>query len=115
MCGICGILARPQGIGAEPVDQRRLEILRDAQRHRGPDDAGIWISDNRSVGLAQRRLSIIDLSAAGHQPMATEDGQLRVVFNGEIYNYRELRSTLIDRGHRFRTESDTEVLLHGYR
>jgi asparagine synthase (glutamine-hydrolysing) len=115
MCGICGILTRPQGIGAEPVDQRRLEILRDAQRHRGPDDAGIWISDNRSVGLAQRRLSIIDLSAAGHQPMATEDGQLRVVFNGEIYNYRELRSTLIDRGHRFRTESDTEVLLHGYR
>jgi asparagine synthase (glutamine-hydrolysing) len=115
MCGICGILTRPQGIGAEPVDQRRLEILRDAQRHRGPDDAGIWISDNRSVGLAHRRLSIIDLSAAGHQPMATEDGQLRVVFNGEIYNYRELRSTLIDRGHRFRTESDTEVLLHGYR
>lgn len=115
MCGICGILARPENMGEEPVDKDQLEILRDAQRHRGPDDAGSWIADDGSVGLAQRRLSIIDLSSGGHQPMTTEDGQLQVVFNGEIYNYKEVRAILKERGHRFRTESDTEVLLHGYR
>ena len=115
MCGICGILTRPQSSGTTPVEPKQLEILRDAQTHRGPDDAGSWISEDASIGLAQRRLAIIDLSPGGHQPMATDDGQLRVVFNGEIYNYQELRSELKELGNRFRTESDTEVLLHGYR
>jgi asparagine synthase (glutamine-hydrolysing) len=115
MCGISGILTRPGRSGGEPVDRSQLDLLNDAQRHRGPDDAGTWISEDRSIGLAHRRLSIIDLSSAGHQPMATPDGQLQVVFNGEIYNFQALRSELQERGHRFRTESDTEVLLHGYR
>lgn len=115
MCGICGILARPQSMGEEPVDKDQLEILRDAQRHRGPDDAGTWIAEDGSVGLAHRRLSIIDLSPGGHQPMATADGELQVVFNGEIYNFKELRAELQQCGHVFRTSSDTEVLLHGYR
>ena len=115
MCGICGILARPQSMGEEPVARAQLEVLRDAQRHRGPDDSGTWIAEDGSVGLGHRRLSIIDLSSAGHQPMATSDDQLRVVFNGEIYNFKELRAELQERGHVFRTSSDTEVLLHGYR
>ena len=115
MCGICGILARPQSMGEEPVAKEQLEVLRDAQRHRGPDDAGTWIAEDGSVGLAHRRLSIIDLSSGGHQPMPTSDGQLRLVYNGEIYNFKELRAELQGRGHVFHTSSDTEVLLHGYR
>ena len=82
---------------------------------RGPDGAGLWVSADGRAGLAQRRLSIIDLSEAGAQPMATPDGALRVVFNGEIYNYRELRRELEGQGHQFFSGSDTEVLLHGYR
>lgn len=80
-------------------------------RHRGPDDEGYYLS--RGVGLGFRRLSIIDLSG-GRQPMSNEDGTLQVVFNGEIYNFQELRSILIQRGHSFRTRSDTEVIVHGY-
>ena len=81
---------------------------------RGPDGAGLWIDDNRSVGLAHRRLSIIDLSDAGSQPMASTDGLLRIVFNGEIYNYRTLRTELEKKGFCFRSQSDTEVLLNLY-
>lgn len=88
--------------------------MRDAMRARGPDGAGIWISNDATIGMAHRRLSIIDLSEASAQPMAMEDGSLRVVFNGEIYNYRALRAELEAKGHRFRTHSDTEVLLHLY-
>ncbi len=80
--------------------------------HRGPDDSTFW--HDGPFALGHRRLSIIDLSQ-GHQPMATDDGRLVVTFNGEIYNYIELRDELIARGHHFRTQSDTEVLLHGYR
>jgi asparagine synthase (glutamine-hydrolysing) len=115
MCGICGILTRPQSMGEEPVAKDQLEALRDAQRHRGPDDAGTWIAEDGSVGLGHRRLAIIDLSSGGHQPMATSDGHLQVVFNGEIYNFKELRAELQQHGHVFRTSSDTEVILHGYR
>ena len=115
MCGICGILTRPRSRGGVPVSKSKLESLRDAQRHRGPDDAGTWIADDGSIGLGHRRLSIIDLTSAGHQPMATSDGELLVVFNGEIYNFKDLRAELEDAGHVFRTSSDTEVLLHGYR
>ncbi|HIL81348.1 MAG TPA: asparagine synthase (glutamine-hydrolyzing) [Myxococcales bacterium] len=112
MCGIAGIVGHG---GGAPVDERTLVRLRDAQAHRGPDDAGTWIDGRRQVGLAHRRLSIIDLTASGHQPMSTADGQLHLVFNGEIYNHLELRKTLEGRGHRFRSSSDSEVLLHGYR
>lgn len=81
---------------------------------RGPDGAGLWISNDRRVGLANRRLAIIDLSEMGAQPMASTDGRLQVIFNGEIYNYRELRVDLEAKGHVFRSQSDTEVLLHLY-
>lgn len=86
--------------------------MRDRMRHRGPDDAGVWISSNGRVGLGHRRLAIIDISPAGHQPMTL--GPLQVVFNGEIYNYQETRKHLISLGHSFKTESDTEVLLASY-
>jgi asparagine synthase (glutamine-hydrolysing) len=84
-------------------------------RHRGPDDAGIWRSPDAAVGLAHRRLSIIDLSSAGHQPMADATGCLQIVFNGEIYNFARLRRDLEARGHSFRSASDTEVILAAYR
>lgn len=111
MCGIGGILARGAGL----VSEDELLRLRDAQAHRGPDDAGCWLADDRSAGLVHRRLSIIDLSPSGHQPMVTADGALRIVFNGEIYNHRTLRRELEERGHVFRSHSDTETILHGYR
>ena len=81
---------------------------------RGPDGAGIWISEDRLIGLAHRRLSIIDLSPAGAQPMFDDMGTFGITFNGEIYNYRELRAELRNKGFRFRSTSDTEVLLQLY-
>ena len=109
MCGIAGILSiRPEG---PPPSDSRLRAAASALAHRGPDDEGFY-RDGR-VGLAFRRLSILDLSG-GHQPMGNEDGSVQVVFNGEIYNYREISAKLAARGHRFRTHSDTEVLVHLY-
>ena len=112
MCGIAGILA--YGESAAPVDEPELLRIREHMIKRGPDGAGLWISPDRRVGLAHRRLSIIDLSETGAQPMATADGRLSITFNGEIYNYRELRRELEAKGYVFRTQSDTEVLLHLY-
>jgi asparagine synthase (glutamine-hydrolysing) len=89
--------------------------MRDTLLHRGPDDQGVWRSPDASVGLGHRRLSIIDLSAAGRQPMTDGAEDLQIVFNGEIYNYRELRDDLRARGHRFGTGTDTEVILEAYR
>jgi asparagine synthase (glutamine-hydrolysing) len=89
--------------------------MRDVMHHRGPDDAGIWYSSDRSVGLAHRRLAIIDLSPRGHQPMTDSAGELHVVFNGEIYNFQDLRRELEQSGHSFRSASDTEVILEAYR
>jgi asparagine synthase (glutamine-hydrolysing) len=89
--------------------------MRDAMRHRGPDDAGVWQSQDGTTVLAHRRLAIIDLSPGGHQPMMDDAGRLAIVFNGEIYNYRELRAELESSGHGFRTQSDTEVILEAYR
>ncbi len=110
MCGIVGIISQ-----GEPVDRNQLARMRDTMQHRGPDDAGmLWLESGR-VGLAQRRLAIIDLSPGGHQPMTDGRGELHIVFNGEIYNYRELREELQTKGHVFRSLSDTEVILEGYR
>lgn len=109
MCGIAGIVHVDVN---RACSETRLLEMRDAMTHRGPDDCGIHMDGN--VGLAHRRLSIIDLGT-GHQPMQTPDGALTVVFNGEIYNYLELRHELEARGHVFRTHSDTEVLLYLYR
>jgi len=108
MCGITGVLYAD---ASRPVDHRNLQNMGRALAHRGPDAEGYW--SEPGIGLGHRRLSIIDLST-GDQPMANEDNTLHVVFNGEIYNYGEIRERLIAKGHRFRTTSDTEVLLHLY-
>ena len=103
MCGICGLID-PAGVREGQLDAMLGQLV-----HRGPDDAGVHLKG--PVGLGHRRLSIIDLSQ-GHQPISNEDESVWVVLNGEIYNYRGLREELIERGHRFRTHSDTEVLVH---
>jgi asparagine synthase (glutamine-hydrolysing) len=107
MCGIAGIYNND----FEPVESGVLRRMLDTIRHRGPDDEGVFVDGHSGLGM--RRLSIIDL-AGGHQPIASEDGAVVCVLNGEIYNYRELRSSLRFRGHRFATASDTEVLVHLY-
>ena len=108
MCGICGKLNFEAG---EPADARLLRRMSDLIEHRGPDGAGEYIDG--PVALGHRRLSIIDLDT-GDQPMANEDGTIWVVYNGEIYNFKELRTELLARGHRFKSESDTEVIVHMY-
>lgn len=108
MCGICGIFLLDPGAEPEP---HQLQQMNRTMNHRGPDDEGYYVSG--PVGLAMRRLSIIDLSG-GRQPIANEDETIWIVFNGEIYNYPELRSELVSKGHRFRTQSDTEVIVHLY-
>lgn len=109
MCGICGQFY----FGADKlVAEEDLRRMTQTLAHRGPDDEGYYLSGR--LGLGFRRLSIIDL-AGGHQPMSDEEGRVWVVFNGEIYNYRELRDDLQQRGYRFRTNSDTEVLVQGYK
>jgi len=112
MCGIAGIYA--YRASAPPVDRDELLLIREHMIRRGPDGAGLWIGVNGRIGLAHRRLAIIDLSEAGAQPMAIADGHLRITFNGEIYNYRELRREFEAKGCVFRSHSDTEVLLHLY-
>jgi asparagine synthase (glutamine-hydrolysing) len=109
MCGIVGMASA----GSE-VNPGLLTRMRDAMTHRGPDDVGAWRSRDRQVGLAHRRLSVIDLSPAGRQPMSYLDGRLWLVFNGELYNYRDLREVLEGAGHRFRSATDSEVLLAAY-
>ncbi|MGH3109596.1 MAG: asparagine synthase (glutamine-hydrolyzing) [Gaiellaceae bacterium] len=109
MCGICGM------VGADPVDRDVLGRMTKALRHRGPDDDGFLVReyDDGAVGLGFRRLSIIDL-ASGNQPIHNEDGAIQLIFNGEVYNYRELRRELEAKGHRFSTNADTEVIVHLY-
>ena len=112
MCGIAGIFA--YGHGARAVDRDELRRVRDHMAARGPDGSGDWFGADGRIGLAHRRLSIIDLSERGAQPMQSADGRYVISFNGEIYNYRALRTTLERRGRVFRSTSDTEVLLHLY-
>ena len=106
MCGIAGF----QGW----FDSALLDTMANALVHRGPDDSGVWYSAESRTGLAHRRLSIIDLSPTGHQPMVDQKGKAVIVFNGEIYNFRELRADLESHGHQFLGHSDTEVLLNLY-
>src|SRR5438105_7387197 len=107
MCGINAIYAFDPA--APLIKPNELNRTRDAMRARGPDAAGQWISADWRVGLGHRRLSIIDVSDRANQPMRSREGDLTIVFNGEIYNYRELRDALISVGERFDTTSDTEV------
>ena len=109
MCGFAGIL----GFGAS-VDHSILESMADRIRHRGPDDSGVWIDAEAGVGLTHRRLSIVDLSAAGHQPMLSACGRFVIAFNGEIYNHLEIREALGGEGVNWRGHSDTETLLAGF-
>ena len=108
MCGICGIFHSDR---TEAVNRDLLLTMNGQMAHRGPDDDGLFVDGN--AGLAMRRLSIIDIQT-GHQPLSNEDGNLWISFNGEIYNYQDLRKHLQDRGHRYRTQSDTETIVHLY-
>ena len=107
MCGVAGYV----NFDGQPASPVIIKAMTDMIAHRGPDDEGHLIDG--PVAIGHRRLSIIDLSPLGHQPMATRDGRLVISYNGEIYNYRELRLELEAKGHAFRSESDTEVLLAG--
>ena len=105
MCGILGVF----GDGLE-----FLSVANDCQKHRGPDDSGLYINKKIGIGLGHRRLSILDLSPAGHQPMLSDDELVVLIFNGEIYNFQELRIELESKGFIFKGSSDTEVLLNMY-
>lgn len=111
MCGMCGILSFGDGF---PSDASTTVAMRDTMVHRGPDDAGVWTDPACGVALGHRRLSIVDLSAHGYQPMSNEDGTVWIAFNGEIYNHAQLRPGLEARGHVYRSGSDTETILHLY-
>jgi asparagine synthase (glutamine-hydrolysing) len=110
MCGIVGFKSK--------YDYRSIkELLPEASKrlsHRGPDDSGLFYDEAAGVGLAHRRLSIIDLSSAGHQPMKSDDGKVCICYNGEISNFRKIRKILEDCGHRFKSATDTEVVLKAY-
>ena len=106
MCGICGYISKKR------ITEEELRIMNDTMIHRGPNDSGVEIyqgSEDYYVGLAQRRLSILDLSPLGHQPMSSVDGRLTISFNGEIYNFLELKEELSD--YPFKSHCDTEVIL----
>jgi asparagine synthase (glutamine-hydrolysing) len=108
VCGIAGVF----NVNGEPISPVILRKMTDAIAHRGPDGEGFYIDS--FVGLGNRRLAIIDLSPAGHQPMVTQDGRYALTYNGEIYNFQELRAELEALGHQFHSRTDTEVVLHAY-
>lgn len=112
MCGIAGLYAYAPG--APPIDGATLDRINAAMVSRGPDGDGIWVDAGARIGLAHRRLSIIDLSEGGAQPKSYADGRFVITYNGEIYNFRALRAELEQQGRRFETDSDTEVILHLY-
>lgn len=112
MCGIIGII----NLGnRQPIDPALLSMMSDTMIHRGPDDSGVWVQDDGQCGLAHRRLSIMDLSPAGHQPMLSEDQKILVTFNGEIYNYPALRKEFEAQRHTFKSHADTEIILCLYK
>ena len=106
MCGIAGVFGG--------TNLNELKLMTDALVHRGPDGEGHWVCEQNGIGLGHRRLSIIELSEAGKQPMELDGGKFQISFNGEIYNYLELKSELEHEGHSFKTKTDTEVLLRAY-
>ena len=110
MCGICGYIAK------EKITSEQLWKMNNTMYHRGPNDGGIWErqEQDRAIGLAQRRLSILDLSELGHQPMLSQNGRYCIVYNGEVYNYQEIRQQLEQKGYTFVSNSDTEVILYAY-
>ena len=108
MCGISGVVYHDRRRLVDPEELRRMC---NTLVHRGPDDEGFFVDGN--VGLGMRRLNVIDL-VTGHQPICNEDGRIWIVFNGEIYNYPELRKTLEQKGHTFTTNTDTETIVHAY-
>jgi len=112
MCGICGIFN--YGNSTSTFDEALLIKMSDTIRHRGPDDAGTFISLDKRVGFGFRRLSIVDLSPAAHQPMLSQDGSVAIVFNGEIYNHQVLRKEFEATGYRYRSRSDTESIINAY-
>jgi len=112
MCGICGVI----DLDGKQVQDELIHNMCTALTHRGPDSEGIYMAPHSeiSVGFGHRRLKIIDLSEAGHQPMSNEDKTVWIVFNGEIYNYKDLRRELENKGHIFKSNTDTEVIIHLY-
>src|SRR5438067_794472 len=108
-CGVCGLVYSDPN---RTPDRRTIRAMADIITHRGPDDGGEFV--DQGVGLGVRRLAILDLSERAHMPMTTSDGRYTIVYNGEVYNYRELRAGLEQRGIRFRSDSDTEVVLQLY-
>src|SRR5215213_7683243 len=107
MCGICGIALSSRS--SATIDRALIERMRDVITHRGPDDAGEFIE--AGIGLGHRRLSIVDVSR-GHQPMASDDGALQLVYNGEVYNHPQLSEELVGQGVKYHTHCDTETVLH---
>src|SRR4051812_23153745 len=111
MCGIGGIIG--SGLSRDQLELR-LTAMQQALRHRGPDDQGVYLTRGNGTGFVHTRLSVLDLSAAGHQPMASPDQRFHIVFNGEIYNFLELRQDLEAEGETFHSDSDTEIILKLY-
>lgn len=109
MCGIAGIVSINKS-----VTEAEIRSMTDAIKHRGPDDEGLYVNDKKTVALGHRRLSFLDLSEKGRQPLSNEDGTVWVTFNGEIYNFQDLKKELLQQGHTFRSNTDSEVLIHGY-
>jgi asparagine synthase (glutamine-hydrolysing) len=112
MCGIAGLYAFSGRL--DPAASELLDAMTEVLGHRGPDGAGTWVSAENGIGLGNRRLAIVERTAAGAQPMSNEDGSIRVTFNGEIYNHQSLRAELEARGHAFRSRADTEAIVHAY-
>ena len=110
MCGIVGFKT------GEWFQELREDLSHavSSLAHRGPDDSGVFFDSESGIGLGHRRLSVIDLSESGRQPMGSDDGKIQIVYNGEVYNFREIRKNLEQHGHHFRTGTDTEVILHAY-
>src|SRR5688500_9369889 len=110
MCGIAGIWQ----LNKSNLSKEKLQRFTDSIAHRGPDDGSYWIDKSGSLGLGHRRLSILDLSPAGNQPMTFADGRYKMIYNGEVFNFLELRKELEKKNYNFRTSSDTEVILAAY-
>jgi len=109
---MCGILGIKSTVGA--VDQNKLHVMRDTMPYRGPDSVGLWFDDEEKIGLAHLRLSILDPTPAGHQPRVEAAHNCVISYNGEVYNYLEIRTELETKGYTFETGSDTEVVLKAY-